>query len=109
MIGALKLRRARRRAAGMTFEQASREFRRRVYTGEDADPREVLVLVERALELAPRGDDGVSRSARAGLEKWVEVLRRGHRVKVSTARMVLLEPVDEELAQAVDEAFDEQE
>jgi hypothetical protein len=62
--------------------------------------RLLLALAERAAITAPA-------AMRPTYERWVQAYREGRRIKIGIYPVALLEPVDPELSNAVDAAFEQ--
>jgi hypothetical protein len=87
-------------APTMSHEDSAQLMRSLAYGG-SRDYRTMAALARRALETAT--DETRDRHA---LEKWLAMHEAGRPVKVSTHPVIVLEPVNDDLVHAVEEAFE---
>jgi hypothetical protein len=100
----LRKRRARRNVfrdiADLPHEQAAGIMRMLAYNG-IGEPDILLALSERALATAPD-------RWKYAYENWARVYRAGRKVRVKTYKATIFEPMDPDLAAAVESAYDEE-
>ena len=103
MLRLLKRRRVKRQlraiAADLDHDTAARAMRYLAKRGGTA--RIVLPFAERARDTAP------TPALYRQYERWVKPYREGRRVKFAVFPVTILEPISDELREAVEEAFDE--
>ena len=93
--------RMRRRVSELSFAESWGVLHALARTGLDQDRKLMVALADRCVEIAPR------QSLRAASEGWSNAYRRGSRVRFKSSPVTILEPVNEDLVNAVEEAFDE--
>lgn len=93
--------RARRylRISTLGHEHAARIFRGLLWSGYEDKPT-LLALARRALATADRSDRGA-------FSGYVNALENGRRIKVTTAPVVFMEPVPDDLVDEVESVYKE--